>query len=136
MNKMTIIEIQALDNGAHRNQTIFGDLSVPAGWAVVPADMERPTSWPFVDIAGVEDKVYTKTVTYLRDKFEPTEDGQTFHTVEEITEEKEYTIPTVTGMTEREKPEKPEPETPTSPPSVWDELDAAYQEGVNTAYEQ
>ena len=29
----------------------------------------------------------------------------------------------------------PEPETPATEPSVWDELDAAYQEGVNHAYE-
>jgi hypothetical protein len=29
----------------------------------------------------------------------------------------------------------PKPETPTTEPSVWDELDAAYMEGVNHAYE-
>lgn len=35
---MLIIEINALSNGAHRNQT--GDvLQVPDGWAVVPDDM-------------------------------------------------------------------------------------------------
>ena len=138
MKKTTIIEIQALDNGAHRNQTINGTISVPAGWAVVPEDMEKPASWPFVDIVGVEDKVYTKTVTYLRDKFEPTEDGQTVHTVEEVTEEVPYTVLTVTAMTEREKPAKEEAETPTPAvtTTVWDELDAAYQEGVNKAYEQ
>ena len=102
MKKMTIIEIQALDNGAHRNQTINGTIPVPDGWAVVPEDMAKPASWPFVDIVGVEEKVYTKTVTYLRDKFEHTEDGQTVHTVGEVSEEKEYTIPTVTGLTEHE----------------------------------
>lgn len=28
------------------------------------------------------------------------------------------------------------PEEPEAPATVWDELDAAYQEGVNKAYEQ
>ncbi len=40
---------------------------------------------------------------------------------------------TVTSMTEGTLPE-PQPETepkPTTEPTVWDELDAAYQEGVN-----
>ena len=31
---------------------------------------------------------------------------------------------------------EPEPETPPTESSVWDELDAAYQEGVNGAYDQ
>lgn len=31
---------------------------------------------------------------------------------------------------------EPEPETPANDDSVWDALDAAYQEGVNTAYDQ
>ena len=31
---------------------------------------------------------------------------------------------------------QPDPEAPASDSSVWDELDAAYQEGVNSAYEQ
>jgi hypothetical protein len=40
---------------------------------------------------------------------------------------------TVTSMTEGTLPEPvPEPE---APPTAWDEMDAAYQEGVNAAYE-
>lgn len=36
---MRIIEITALDNGAHRNQSgTFG--TVPTGWAVIPDNME------------------------------------------------------------------------------------------------
>ena len=46
---MQIIEITALENGAHRNQDGFiGD--VPAGWAVIPDGMELP-NFPFGDIA-------------------------------------------------------------------------------------
>ena len=65
---MKIIEIQALSNGAHRNQN--GALSsVPDGWAVIPEDMEIPSTFPFVDIT-VEDGVVTETWTgfpYLRE---------------------------------------------------------------------
>lgn len=45
---MTIIEIQPLDNGAHRNQT--GSMTtVPEGWAILPADLDTP-NFPFGDI--------------------------------------------------------------------------------------
>ena len=43
-------------------------------------------------------------------------------------------VMTVTAMTDGVMPEpEPEPE-PSSDPSMWDELDAAYQEGVDIAY--
>lgn len=46
---MFIIEISALENGAHRNQT--GDLrTIPEGWAVVPDSIEVPDTFPFVNI--------------------------------------------------------------------------------------
>ena len=48
---MQMIEIVALSNGAHRNQTTFGDsVSVPDGWAVIPEGMELEC-FPF---GGVE----------------------------------------------------------------------------------
>lgn len=48
---MRIIEISALDNGAHRNQTINGAIkNVPDGWAVIPDDMAIPDTFPFVNI--------------------------------------------------------------------------------------
>ena len=46
---MRIIEIIALDNGAHRNQTTSADIAVPAGWAIIPDDMETP-NFPFGEI--------------------------------------------------------------------------------------
>ena len=48
-------------------------------------------------------------------------------------------VMTVTKWTPGEMPEPepiPEPEQPESDTSVWDELDAAYREGVNSAYDQ
>ena len=45
---MQMIEIGALENGAHNNQTYHGYL--PDGWAVIPPDMEIPDTFPFVDM--------------------------------------------------------------------------------------
>ena len=46
---MKIIEIQALTNGAHRNQT--GSFhTIPDGWAEVPSSIEIPDTFPFVNI--------------------------------------------------------------------------------------
>lgn len=54
---MQIIEITALPNGAHRNQT--SDFrTIPEGWAVVPEEMEIPETFPFVNIEA-EDGVVT-----------------------------------------------------------------------------
>lgn len=54
---MTIIEIAALENGAHRNQTgTFA--TIPDGWAVVPESVEIPDTFPFV-IPAVEGQVVT-----------------------------------------------------------------------------
>ncbi len=58
---MRIIEIQALDNGAHRNQTIMGELPLPDGWAVVPDDMETH-NFPFGEVEATDvDAVMTVT---------------------------------------------------------------------------
>lgn len=55
---MRIIEIAALENGAHRNQTIgngFYFRKLPAGWAVIPEDMDCE-NFPFgkVEVAEVD----------------------------------------------------------------------------------
>ena len=49
---MKIIEILALSNGSHRNQS--GDnLFLPEGWAVIPDDMETP-NFPFGEVSARE----------------------------------------------------------------------------------
>lgn len=48
---MKIIEVRALSNGAHRNQTGVFPV-IPTGWAVIPDDMEIPASFPFVDVVA------------------------------------------------------------------------------------
>ena len=57
---MTIIEIKALENGGHRNQT--GEFeTIPEGWAKIPDDMETP-NFPFGEIKVKEiDGVMTVT---------------------------------------------------------------------------
>ena len=45
---MRIIEINAFENGSHRNQTGTFE-QIPDGWAVIPDDMETP-NFPFGDI--------------------------------------------------------------------------------------
>lgn len=97
---MRIIEINALSNGAHRNQT--GTFYIVSdGWAVVPDDMETE-NFPFG----------------------------------EVTAEEVNGVPTVTTWTPLPMPD-PAPETePETEATVWDELDAAYTEGVNAAYDQ
>ena len=96
---MQMIEIAALDNGAHRNQTYHGFL--PTGWAVIP-DTVTTENFPFGKVV-VEDV-----------------DG----------------VPTVVSWEPLPMPEPESPEEPENEPTVWDELDAAYQEGVNGAYDQ
>ena len=56
---MTMLEIKALDNGAHRNQTYHGVL--PKGWAVIPDDMVCE-NFPFGEVEVEEiDGVMTVT---------------------------------------------------------------------------
>lgn len=96
---MRIIEIKALTNGAHRNQTINGVIPVPAGWAIIPEDMFCK-NFPFGEV---------------------TVDGSS--------------PPMVTSWTPGLIPEPepmPEPEDPADESTVWDELDAAYREGVDS----
>ena len=58
---MRIIEIAALKNGAHRNQTVFGEITLPDGWAVIPDNIETQ-NFPFGDIVVEEiDNIMTVT---------------------------------------------------------------------------
>lgn len=58
---MRIVEIAALPNGAHRNQTASGFSVVPSGWAVVPDGMGTE-NFPFGELT-VEDVNGVPTVT-------------------------------------------------------------------------
>lgn len=92
---MKIIEIDALANGAHRNQDGAFE-TVPSGWAAIPDDMPIPETFPFVDIEVEE-------VEHTRESMIPDAEPET------------YTVPTVTSMTAGTVPE-PEP-VPEAPPT-------------------
>lgn len=91
-----MIEVIALDNGAHRNQTYHRKL--PDGWAIIPDDMEIPETFPFVDVTAENGVVVSMTAGVVPEP-EPSPEPD------------------------------PEPETETS---IYDELAAAYMEGVNS----
>ena len=66
---MLIIEITALENGAHRNQT--GTFrTIPDGWAVVPEGMDIPGTFPFVNLTA-EDGVVTSMTAGVVPEPEP-----------------------------------------------------------------
>lgn len=77
---MRIIEIQALPNGAHRNQTTTST-TIPTGWAEIPADVSIPETFPFVDIQVEGNKVVSMTAVVVPEpepqpEPEPTETEQ------------------------------------------------------------
>lgn len=67
---MKIIEIKALENGAHNNQTSNAITSPPPGWAEIPAGMAVPETFPFVDIE-VRGNVVTKMTAGVVPEPEP-----------------------------------------------------------------
>lgn len=76
---MRIIEIAALPNGAHRNQT--GKFKViPDGWALVPDDMEIPATFPFVGVTA-EDGIVTSMTEGVVPEEEPVEREPTIHDI-------------------------------------------------------
>lgn len=79
---MKIIEIVALENGAHRNQT--GNFqTIPDGWAVIPEDMECE-NFPFGEIEVAEiDGVLTVTKWTAGEMPEPEPEPEPSPTVAE-----------------------------------------------------
>ena len=49
---MYMIEILAMDNGAHRNQTYHGVL--PDGWALISEDVSALENFPFGEVTAEE----------------------------------------------------------------------------------
>lgn len=48
---MRMVEINALQGGAHRNQTTNGTVALPNGWAVIPEGMELE-NFPFGEVTA------------------------------------------------------------------------------------
>lgn len=83
---MRIIEIKALDNGAHRNQegTFF---IIPEGWAVIPSTVGLPDTFPFVNIEVEDGVVVSMTAGVVPEVEEPEpepESGGEYATYDEL----------------------------------------------------
>lgn len=129
---MQIIEIAALLNGAHRNQSWHEEI-IPEGWALIPESIAIPETFPFVDIK-VEDITYYRDVEQMREVVKtrdvPSFDGEGREiTITEEYKEQEivsvkvpYTRTEVVEMTAGVMPE-PEPE-PEKQPTAQEDIDA------------
>ena len=95
---MRIIELQALSNGAHRNQFSSTALPVPDGWAVIPEKLVPPDSFPFVDIEEELDKengIHKVTKLIAREVPTNNNDGERLERIAELKEllaETDYAI--------------------------------------------
>ena len=83
---MLIIEIESLQNGAHRNQGIDNanpdTFPVPDGWAFVPDDIQVPDTFPFVDIT-VDGQTVTSMTAGVVPEQEPEPEPEPVPTLEE-----------------------------------------------------
>lgn len=78
---MKLIEITALSNGAHRNQTYNG-ITIPDGWAVIPDGMAVPDTFPFVNLTVDGQTVTSMTAGIVP---EPEPEPEPEPTAEDIT---------------------------------------------------
>lgn len=79
---MNLIQIAALENGAHANRCTPWENAVPDGWALIPEEMELPQSYPFVDIE-VADVDGVPTVTALTPREMPAAPAEPEPTLEQ-----------------------------------------------------
>lgn len=109
---MRLVEIKALDNGAHNNQTCDREITIPEGWAIIPDSMECE-NFPFGDLTAEE-----------RFEIRELEDG-----TEEQVSLGWYVTSWTPGTIPEPEPE-PEPEVPATE-TTDAEMAAAILEGVN-----
>lgn len=134
---MWIVKLEANPNGSHNDHRADHITAVPDGWAMIPDDFTVPSTFPFVGITA-EEVTHTsevevqKEVTKTRDMVD--EDGnaimEEYTEMETVTEEREYTMMTVTAMTEGEVPVVEEAEAEPTEVELLEEaiceLDAEY----------
>lgn len=143
---MHIICLTPLEPGVYNDHASDNICLPPDGWAYIPEGFPLPSTFPRLGMLEAKEVTYTREVVVEKEVIKTREvesfdeDGNTITVAEEyaetemVTEEQEYTMMTVTAMTEGTLPDpEPEPEpSPSDDSSVWDELDAAYQEGVDS----
>lgn len=90
---MWIVNLTTNPNGSHNDHRADHITTAPEGWAMIPDDFTVPSTFPFVSIEAEE-------VTHYR----------TVEVEPGVTEDRPYTMMTVTAMTEGEVPAAPDPE--------------------------
>ena len=128
---MHIICMTPLAEGVYNDHKADHITMPPEGWAYIPEDFPLPSTFPRLGSIEAEELTYTrqvevqKPVTKERDTGMVDEDGnpivEEYTEMEPVTEEREYTMLTVTEMTEGTLPDPvPEDDTPTLDERVAD----------------
>lgn len=122
---MHIICLTPIEDGVYNDHTAEHITTVPDGWAYIPDDFPLPSTFPRLGSVEAEEVTYTKEVEVEKDvtktKAVPVYDAdgnlttetEEFTERETVTEEREYTMMTVTAMTEGTLPEPEDPEPTT-----------------------
>lgn len=140
---MHIICMTPLAEGVYNDHKADHITAPPEGWAYIPEDFVLPSTFPRLGSIEAEELTYIrevevqKPVIKERDTGMVDEDGnpimEPYTEMEPVTEEREYTMLTVTNMTEGALPEPvPEDTTPTTEERVA-ELEAQLAESDEAA---
>ena len=108
---MHIINLTPLEAGVYNDHKADHITAPPEGWAMIPEDMELPSTFP--RLGSIE----AKEITYTYDVEVEKQDEETGEMVT-VTERREKVIMTVTAMTEGTLPEPVDPE-PTEEEMQW-----------------
>lgn len=118
---MHIINLTPLAPGVYNDHRADHITAPPEGWAYIPEDFPLPSTFPRLGSITAEELAYTREVEVQREVTKNRETGavdeecnpitEEYTETETVTEEREYTMMTVTSMTEGTLPE-PEPDTP------------------------
>ena len=122
---MHIICLTPLEEGVYNDHISNNITMPPEGWAMIPEDMEKPSTFPRLGSLEAEEITYPYEVEVEKDEIKTRdveiigEDGEPVIVQEEytekvmVTEQREKVIMTVTKMTEGTLPEiievEPEP---------------------------
>lgn len=100
---MHIICLTALEEGVYNDHASDNITEPPEGWAMIPPNMEKPSTFPRLGSIKAEPITYTYDVEVEKVNEETGE-------IKMVTEQRERVIMTVTEMTEGTLPEPVEPE--------------------------
>lgn len=121
---MHIICLTPLAPGVYNDHKADHITTVPEGWAMIPEDFPKPSTFPRLGSIEAEEKTYTrevevqKEVTKTREVPRYDDEGnmlfvmvtEEYTELETVMETREYTMMTVTAMSEGVVPPAPEPE--------------------------